>query len=385
MADEIHLCGDPSSLQLIQRIGSVLGEEIEVSNYQRLSPLVPSPIPLVNPLQNLSKGDCIIAFSRKDIHDIKKLIEENSPLRCCVVYGSLPPESRSQQAALFNDPNSGYDVLIASDAIGMGLNLNIKRIIFSTLEKFDGKSVRFLTPSEIKQIAGRAGRFGSVFPTGEVTCLNEKDISRLQKALSSPIVPLKAAGLLPSYEHFEVFARLHDGKQQKEFSQILKFFLKMCTVDSHYFLCDVEDALKIAKLLDGVHISSKDFFTFISAPADTKNSISLSYLVQYANLYATEDEVPVGIDMSSLLVSSYSTKDALAHFETYHQICDLYLWLSMRFDKFSEQRKCYEIQTELHAQIEGLLTQLPHRNARRHKHFLKKKMQSRQRHRELSA
>jgi superfamily II RNA helicase len=61
-----------------------------------------------------------------------------------------------------------YDVLVASDAIGMGLNLNIRRLIFSTMEKFDGTEVRNLTISEIKQIAGRAGRFGSQFPKGEV-------------------------------------------------------------------------------------------------------------------------------------------------------------------------------------------------------------------------
>jgi hypothetical protein len=60
-------------------------------------------------------------------------------------------------------------VLVASDAIGMGLNLNISRVVFSTLHKFDGYKRRLLTDSEIKQIAGRAGRYRSIFPTGEVT------------------------------------------------------------------------------------------------------------------------------------------------------------------------------------------------------------------------
>jgi ATP-dependent RNA helicase SUPV3L1/SUV3 len=54
---------------------------------------------------------------------LKKEIEEKTGLRCAVVYGRLPPEIRAEQAALFNDPNSGFDVLVASDAIGMGLNL----------------------------------------------------------------------------------------------------------------------------------------------------------------------------------------------------------------------------------------------------------------------
>lgn len=84
-------------------------------------------------------------------------------------YGGLPPEARQNQADLFNSPESEFEVLIASDAIGMGLNLNIKRIIFSTIHKFDGTKTRPLTKLEIKQIAGRAGRYGSAFPEGVVT------------------------------------------------------------------------------------------------------------------------------------------------------------------------------------------------------------------------
>lgn len=67
------------------------------------------------------------------------------------------------------DETSGFDVLVASDAIGMGLNLSIQRIIFSTLEKFDGEDDRHLTVSEIKQIAGRAGRYQSRYENGFVS------------------------------------------------------------------------------------------------------------------------------------------------------------------------------------------------------------------------
>lgn len=72
-----------------------------------------------------------------------------------MVYGALPPEMRRTQARLFNDPDSGYDVLVASDAVGMGLNLNIRRIIFHTMEKTDGNFARVpISISQIKQIAG---------------------------------------------------------------------------------------------------------------------------------------------------------------------------------------------------------------------------------------
>ena len=77
--------------------------------------------------------------------------------RVCVVYGALPPEMRRTQARLFNEPGNGYDVLVASDAIGMGLNLNIRRIIFHTLSKTMGgghEDIVEVPPAQIKQIAG---------------------------------------------------------------------------------------------------------------------------------------------------------------------------------------------------------------------------------------
>src|SRR5690606_2686766 len=81
------------------------------------------------------------------------------------IYGALPPEVRSQQAAAFNDPNNDVDILVATDAIGMGLNLNIRRIVFTGLKKFDGRKSVMIGPSSIQQIAGRAGRY-KVAPFG---------------------------------------------------------------------------------------------------------------------------------------------------------------------------------------------------------------------------
>lgn len=72
--------------------------------------------------------------------------QRKEPMLICCRYGALSPAVRKQQATLFNDTKSGYDILIASDAIGMGLNLNIRRVIFSTTSKFDGKDFRELTP-----------------------------------------------------------------------------------------------------------------------------------------------------------------------------------------------------------------------------------------------
>ena len=95
---------------------------------------------------------------------------ERKGMETNIVYGALPPEARRAQADQFN---LGRSVLIATDAVGLGLNLNIRRVIFTTARKFDGDSERLLTPSEVKQISGRAGRGHE---KGLVTAMKEEDL-----------------------------------------------------------------------------------------------------------------------------------------------------------------------------------------------------------------
>jgi len=141
-------------------------------------------------LRHVQVGDAVVAFSRRRIHELKRTIESVRPdLRCCVVYGSLPPETRTQQAALFNDEHSGYDVLVCSDAVGLGLNLNIRRVVFADVRKFDGVRVGVAQPALIAQIAGRAGRFGGRFADqGLVTTLFTQHRSVVEKALRSAAI-----------------------------------------------------------------------------------------------------------------------------------------------------------------------------------------------------
>jgi hypothetical protein len=121
-AKEVHLCGEERAVPLIQDIAAWLGEELIIHRYNRLSPLKVEDKPMKS-LRNLEKGDCIVAFSTLEIHGLRKQIEEQTGKRVAVIYGTLPPETRAQQAKLFNDPNNDYDYLVASDAVGMGLNL----------------------------------------------------------------------------------------------------------------------------------------------------------------------------------------------------------------------------------------------------------------------
>lgn len=122
-ATELHLCGEPRAVPLIQSLAALTGDKLEIHNYERLSPLKVMDDSLRGSLKKLRKGDCVICFSRVGIHALKSDIEKSTGRRAAIVYGSLPAEIRTQQASLFNDPDNDYDFLVASDAIGMGLNL----------------------------------------------------------------------------------------------------------------------------------------------------------------------------------------------------------------------------------------------------------------------
>lgn len=125
-AKEVHLCGEARTVPLMRELCALVGDKVVVHEYERLTPLKVADRSLNGRLgRNLQKGDCIVSFSVLGIHSLRKTIENSTGKKCAIVYGSLPPETRAQQAKLFNDPDNDYDFLVASDAIGMGLNLYV--------------------------------------------------------------------------------------------------------------------------------------------------------------------------------------------------------------------------------------------------------------------
>ncbi|XP_054805618.1 DExH-box ATP-dependent RNA helicase DExH16, mitochondrial isoform X2 [Prosopis cineraria] len=326
-ADELHLCGDPAAVPLIQEILKVTGDEVEVQYYQRLLPLVPLKTPLGS-FSNVQKGDSIVTFSRKGIYRLKRIENEGKHL-CSVVYGSLPPETRTRQATMFNDASSEFDVLVASDAIGMGLNLNISRIVFSTMKKFDGFEMRYLTVPEIKQIAGRAGRYGSKFPIGEVTCLDAEDLPLLHSSLNSPSPTLEHAGILPPYDLMHIHSRLHP---KDSFTQILEYFLDNAKLSENYFIVNCEELLKVAAIIDEFPLGLHEKYLFCISPVDIDDEISSQGLTQFAETYAKKGLVRLREIFTPGTLKVPKTPSALEELESIHKVLDLYVWLSFRLE-----------------------------------------------------
>ncbi|CAI5527513.1 unnamed protein product [Closterium sp. Naga37s-1] len=360
-AAEVHVCGDPSVLPLLRAICDATGDAFECHHYHRFAPLTVDQTSLLGDLGRVSPGDCIVAFSRREIFEIKRAVEMTTKHRCCVVYGALPPETRRQQARLFNEEESDFRVLVASDAIGMGLNLSIRRVVFSTLHKFNGEEKIIIPSPMVKQIAGRAGRRGSRYEEGVVTCLDPTDMPLLIAALQEPVEPTTAAGLFPLFEQVEVFAsQLPDVS----FARLFDRFVETSKLDGTYFLCRTDNIRRVATMLDKIKgLTLRDRFAFCSAPANARDPTVMAALLRFAHQYAEGKPVPLlsggrgeeeklgdeersggweggkgrpGGDSAGQWVRGTWQRTAasdLMALETKHQVASLYLWLSYQFPK----------------------------------------------------
>ena len=164
--------------QVMQNVIGDLIKDITFEKKERFSKLNYGGFKKVSRLERKS---AIIAFSIEDVYAIAELIRRQKG-GAAVIMGSLSPKTRNSQVELYQ--SGDVDYLVATDAIGMGLNMDINEIYFSNLKKFDGKKTRRLNLIEISQIAGRAGRFkndGFFGTTGECEILNSDEIENIEK------------------------------------------------------------------------------------------------------------------------------------------------------------------------------------------------------------
>ncbi len=138
---------------IIKSILIKLFPTIKIENRERLSSL--SYLQMQN-VSKLKPRSAIIAFNVNKLYEIAENIRTYKG-GAAIVLGSLSPRTRNAQVEIYE--NKKVDYLVATDAIGMGLNLNINHVCFTSLEKYDGRYNRNLNPNEIGQIAGRAGRY----------------------------------------------------------------------------------------------------------------------------------------------------------------------------------------------------------------------------------
>ncbi len=164
--------------QVMGKIINELVENVKVEKKERFSKLSYSGIKKIS---RLDRKVAVIAFSIEEVYAIAELVRRQKG-GAAVIMGSLSPKTRNSQVGLYQ--SGDVDFLIATDAIGMGLNMDINEIYFSNLKKFDGKKTRRLNLIEMSQIAGRAGRYkndGGFGTTGDCEALNSDEIENIEK------------------------------------------------------------------------------------------------------------------------------------------------------------------------------------------------------------
>ncbi|XP_067408750.1 ATP-dependent RNA helicase SUPV3L1, mitochondrial isoform X2 [Emydura macquarii macquarii] len=349
-AEEVHVCGEAAAIDLVTELMYSTGEEVEVRNYKRLTPITVLDYALES-LDHLRPGDCIVCFSKNDIYSVSRQIEARG-LECAVIYGSLPPGTKLAQANKFNDPDDPCKILVATDAIGMGLNLSIKRIIFNSLIKPNmnekgEKEMDTITTSQALQISGRAGRYSSVFKEGEITTMHRDDLVLLKEILNKPVLPIETAGLHPTAEQIEMFAyHLPDAT----LSNLIDIFVSLSQVDGLYFVCNVDDFKFLADMIQHIPLNLRARYVFCTAPINKKQPFVCTSLLKFARQFSKNE--PLTFDWVCRhthwpLIPPKNIKD-LIHLEAVHDVFDLYLWLSYRFmDMFPDASLVRDIQKEL--------------------------------------
>jgi len=216
----------------IKNIISKLDEDTEFINKNRLSNL---SYVGHKKISRINRKSVIIAFSTEEVYAIAELIRRQKG-GAAIVMGSLSPKTRNAQVELYQ--SGDVDFLVATDAIGMGINMDLESVYFSNIKKFDGKRLRRLKLSEIGQIAGRAGRYlsdGNFGITGECNEIKAEEVELLEAHKFDEIKTLfwrntnlnfnNASSLIKSLDekpNKDWLKRIHECEDEK----IFKYFLK---------------------------------------------------------------------------------------------------------------------------------------------------------------
>ena len=323
-AELIIICSE-YAVPAIESLLGLCGEGCTVRHFGRKQhvQLLPAPVPI----SALKLGDAVVAFSRRDVLMLRDEIAAGGhPVS--VIYGALPPEVRRREAERFASGES--HILVATDAIGMGLNLPIRRVLFSTVTKFDGIGDRLLEVGEVHQIAGRAGRYG-IHEEGFVGVLDVAEPGASQTLAEllekTPRAPLDfKAPVAPNGWHIDTISqRLHKTRLR----EVLAVFMQQLKLDdAHFAVAALEQMLELAEQIDtvGSTLGLRERFVYAQAPVDTRTETQVRAFLDWAAAHAHVGQVgrPWFLDE----VDSHSRLERMEHAL---RACTLWLWLDLRF------------------------------------------------------
>ncbi|KYN78285.1 RNA helicase [Clostridium sporogenes] len=329
---EIHVCGALSTKELIINIIEDCGDEYELKEYFRNIPLKIEQEAFK--LKDIKKGDALVTFSKKKVLQLADYYGDLG-IKTSVIYGNLPPEVRKKQYEQFISEDS--NILITTDAIGMGVNLPIRRIIFMDIRKFDGNDMRYLTSQEVKQIGGRAGRLG-IYDIGYIASYGNtqnfvKEMIEVydRKIYEAVIEPSEAILDVKSLPLREKLA-LWSTREEKSL-----LYRKM----------DIGEKILVLDSIKNYKLPEKYQWQLLKVPFDVTNINIMNAFLKYVN------EIFIG-NFKTISKPKLNSKD-LYDLELYYQKLNLYYSLSKNFNLNFDESWVYDERSKLSIEINKVL------------------------------
>ncbi|HYF60275.1 MAG TPA: helicase-related protein [Burkholderiaceae bacterium] len=258
-ARHLIVVGSPQAETRVRAIAAYLGEPLELVRKERLAPLEVAPRPV--DLDDPEPGTAYVVFSRGEALALSaELRRAGHPTS--VIYGALSPEVRREQARLFRE--GVHAVLVATDAIGMGLNLPIRTIVFTTDRKWDGVEETALSPMLVKQIAGRAGRYGR-FESGRVSALDRRTLAAVRERLAAPDEP-SGHPIVLTLNRMVAHA-IAEQLDTDSALPVLRFYLTRIAFEPWVRPTATREQVAIARMADRTGLRLDDTLRILNAPA----------------------------------------------------------------------------------------------------------------------
>ncbi|MCW5621565.1 MAG: RNA helicase [Burkholderiales bacterium] len=347
-AQTVYVLGSPGAEPALHALAARLGVPLEVQHLERKAPLEVEPRPLGG-LNALAPGDALIAFSRREVLFLAQQLSRMGR-SVATIYGALSPEARRAQARRFESGEAA--IVVATDAIGMGLNLPIVRVVFSSVSKFDGYEEDLLPRALLHQIAGRAGRYG-IHEAGRVCGLDEFAHRYIARELRRQPHPLHATRfqVAPSLDHLHAL-QAATGEQSLE--KLLQRFVRNLDLRDDFFVpANLEDSLARAPLLDRTGLSLQERVMLSLVPINSNVIVLDAAWRGWVWAMARGETVRLRDDYAIERMELQEAEDQC-------RLCAAYSWLSYRRPEvFPDGERAREMAVRLSTLIDGML-------ARRH-------------------
>ena len=334
-AKEIHVCGASNSREILEEIINDCGDPYEIIEYKRRIPLEVQDKAFN--YNEVEEGDAIVVFSKKRVLE---LAEEYSSkgIKASLIYGDLPPEVRRKQYEQF--VNKETKILITTDAIGMGVNLPIRRIIFLSVKKFDGEEVRFLTSQEVKQIAGRAGRQG-IYDVGYVASVgNNAEVIKDKLLREDKIITEAVIGPSDAILRIKTLPLIEKLALWSTRKEALPYYRKM----------DISDYIIVLDRLKKYRLRETIEWSLLKVPFDvTSDELMEQFLFYVDELFVAENDV---ISRPTILGGT------LDELEIYYQKINMYYSFCKGFNLEFNVQWIYDERLKISEEINEILVRI---------------------------